>query len=568
MNRCFLLAVAIATVYTVAETSTGQCGKNVIWTLDEDTKVVVFSGKGDMGECDIPGKSSIVSAIIEEGITSIPNSAFDSYSHLESVSISKTLQFIGKNAFAGRERLKQINVSQDNPYLSSIDGIVYDKAGTTMYIFPCGKTDNFTTPDFVQTVGKLVFSSCNSLLSVSFGDSVTKVFDNAFDSCFSLLSVSFGKNVKSIGDDVFQLCPELQSFNVSEDNPRFKSVDGVLFDHSLSTIIRFPCGKSDNYTIPNSVTTIGNHALKCSSLKSVEVGNNVVDIGESAFSGSDIESLSLPGTVETIGPYCFSFCTKLKTFVIPDSVTVVDQNAFEGCTSLKKITIGNSVKEIGAHAFSFAVNLLSLSIPDSVITIGLGAFSGDTLLESVTIGKSLLTIDGLVFEECPSLKNISVDERNEQFVSIDGVLIDKSANKILRYPAAKESSNYTTPDFVKAIGTFSFTASNNLISIVIGESVTSIGGLAFRDCANLTYVAYLGLDQPQGSSSGTFSGCDKISTVCVRHKYCCQRFCGYSHLSDLSQCGVSFTESSSSSYRVVPFISFIVFVASLLVLSF
>ena len=167
MDRCFFIAVVVATVfvYTVAKTSKGDCGKGVSWTLDEDTLVVVFSGKGGMGECNISYgfQFAIVSAIVEEGITSLPKFAFGAYGRLESVSLPKTLQSIGLYSFAGCNSLKQVNISEDNPYFTSIDDVIYDKGATTLYSFPCGKTDNFTTPDFVQTVGKVAFSSCRNL---------------------------------------------------------------------------------------------------------------------------------------------------------------------------------------------------------------------------------------------------------------------------------------------------------------------------------------------------------------------------------------------------------------------
>ena len=102
----------------------------------------------------------------------------------------------------------------------------------------------------------------------------------------------------------------------------------------------------------------------------------------------------------------FENCTSLKSVTIPDSVTVIDLYAFEGCTGLTSITIPNSVTEIGNCAFKDCTGLTSITIPESVTVIGISAFEGCTGLTSVTIPDSVKDISWNAFRRC-SIKTVT-----------------------------------------------------------------------------------------------------------------------------------------------------------------
>jgi hypothetical protein len=130
-----------------------------------------------------------------------------------------------------------------------------------------------------------------------------------------------------------------------------------LFDKEITTLIRYPAGKPDEqYSIPNSVTTIGGYAFEgCTNLKSISIPNSVTKIEDRAFEG----------------------CTNLKSISIPNSVTKIGNGAFKGCTNLNSISISNSVTTIGYIAFSGCISLNSIIITSTVTCINFSLESSD-----------------------------------------------------------------------------------------------------------------------------------------------------------------------------------------------
>ena len=119
------------------------------------------------------------------------------------------------------------------------------------------------------------------------GKPVTSIKDRAFESCSRLRSVTIPDSVTSIGDGAFLGCSSLTNIGVVDGNSEYTSQDGVLFDKNKTTLIQYLAGKkSDHYSIPDSVTSIGNQAFwGCRSLTSVTIPDSVTSIGRDAFSG-------------------------------------------------------------------------------------------------------------------------------------------------------------------------------------------------------------------------------------------------------------------------------------------
>ena len=153
-------------------------------------------------------------------------------------------------------------------------------------------------------------------------------------------------SVTTIGKIAF--CKSLKEFKgkFAADGGRCLIIDGVLNAFAIG------CGVTQ-YTIPDSVTTIGRCALwGCDSLTSVTIPDSVTTIGSSAFSQCDsLTSVTIPDSVTTIGEWAFSSCKSLTSVTIPDSVTTIGDCAFWGCSNLTRVTIGRGVSEIGKEAF-------------------------------------------------------------------------------------------------------------------------------------------------------------------------------------------------------------------------
>jgi hypothetical protein len=285
----------------------------------------------------------------------------------------------------------------------------------------------------VTSIGVYAFYGCTSLTSVTIPNSVTSIGDWAFAFCLSLTSVTIPNSVTNIGLNAFGYCTSLSAITVDPLNAVYSSVDGVLFNKSQTLLIQCPGGKAGSYTIPNSVTNIGDGAFyNCTSLASV----------------------TIPNSVTSIGVYAFANCTGLTNVAIGNGVPYIGNFEFQGCTSLTIITIPISVTSIGDSAFNYCTNLTIITIPNSVTNIAYGAFSSCTSLASATIGNSVTSIGDFAFSSCPSL------------------------------------TSATIPNSVTSIGGYAFYSCTNLTGVYFQGNTPNVGSSVFLYADNVT-VYYL-----------------------------------------------------------------------------
>ena len=422
----FLSIVSVIDFSAFADTlTTGNCGDNVTYSFDESTGVLTISGTGDMNqwpEDDSPwcADTRIKTLIIDEGVTSI---------------------------------------------------------------------------------GDRAFQDCRNLSNVKLPNSLTLIYNDAFSNCTSLASVIIPDSVTSIGDDAFLGCISLKSIEISDNNKNYSSVDGVLFNKNKSVLVIYPAGKTDSvYSIPNSVTSIGNSAFsECTNLSNITITDSVISIGDFAFSNStSLRSVTIPDSVTIIGVSAFYDCKNLINVTLPDSITSIDYSVFSDCTSLTNITIPDSVTNIGDSAFECCTSLTNITIPDSVTSIGNDAFyscyftfgsfvnnskcqynRGETIVDTDSDGFCIK--DNVLVKMRP---NYAIDE-----VSIPNGVI-KIGDYAFEY--CTSLTNITIPDSVTSISDYAFEYCASLTSVTIGNSVTDIGYAAFSGCDNLKNIYYKG----------------------------------------------------------------------------
>lgn len=402
--------------------------------------------------------SNIRSITLGDNVTSIDDYAFYNCSKLCSINISKTVNSIGNMVFNKCQNLSDISIAGENESYESIDGVLFNKNMTELIFCSPTKVGEYDIPDSVTSIDNGAFSNCSKLTSISIPDGVTSIGDDAFLNCTKLTSISIPDSVVSLGNNVFRECRSLDSVTIGNN---VTSIGDYAF---------YNCYTLTSISIPDSATSIGDYAFYgCSKLNSVTIGNNITTIGDHAFSYLRLlSSINIPNSVTTIGDCAFCSCSSLTTIDIPDSVTDIGSQAFSSCSGINSLTIGNNVTTIRQLAFSDCKNLTSIFIPKSITYLDNSAFSG-----------------------CSNLISIDVDEQNEKYTSIDGVLFNKSITELLFYPPHK-CGHYTIPTSVKDIGGNAFGNCNSISSITIPVSVTEFSYGSFNNCSSLEIVFYEG----------------------------------------------------------------------------
>ena len=214
--------------------------------------------------------------------------------------------------------------------------------------FLCRFITNINIPNSVTTIGDLTFVFCDSLTSINIPNSVTTIGNWGFGACKSLTSITIPNSVVTIIGNPFYGWHGI----LNNESKAFIYEDHVLFNKNKTTLIAY-IAKETNYTIPNSVTTIGEGAFSyCKSLISINIPNSVTTIGEEAFGGCEfLVNINIPNSVTTIGRGAFGRCDSLTSINIPNSVTTIGNWGFGACKSLTSITIPNSVVTIIGNPF-------------------------------------------------------------------------------------------------------------------------------------------------------------------------------------------------------------------------
>ena len=663
----------------------GDFKYTILSDTGQDVSVAAANPTTLSGEVTIP--ATVTNDGVVYTVTSLADSGFSSCSNLTCLNLPETITSVGQNAFSTRAAFVSINVSEENKYYCSEDGVLFNKDKIELIKLPAGRTGEYTIPSSVQIIENSAFYSSriskatlqeglreiqtgafvnSNLTEIILPESLSIIGVSAFQNCSNLVDITIPAGVEKIGVSVFRECMSLLDINVVEENKHYSSVDGVLFNKDKSTLIQYPTGKSGPYIIPNTVTTIAVDAFVSSKLTEITIPGSVTDILDGAFwycdnlkkiidlriepqsitvdafegvptditvyvpkgskeaysqaenwnrfsnfvelpaagdtftsgdllytvlsvedfevsvAAADPKTLSgevtIPATVTndgveytvtTLANFGFESCPNLTALTLPETITSVGQYAFSIVAAFENINVSEennyfssedgvlfnkdktelvlypagrtgeysvpeSVLTIGRRAFAHSrLNQVSLPegltkievsafagcvapeiiLPESLSVIGDYAFNICSNLVNINIPDGVKKIGNLVFDGCNSLLDITVEESNANYSSMDGILFNKDKSTLIKYPEGKLDGSYIIPNTVTTIEWYGFDHSQ-FTEITIPASVTNIGWYVFKNCENLKKIIDYSIE-PQTIDANVFKDVSEDVTVYV-----------------------------------------------------
>ncbi len=447
-------------------------------------------------------------------VTSILENAFEGHKLLVTISIPNTIELIGSGAFTGNSSLEAINIYEvegtHEVFYASYDGaLIRNDMGTvTLEVFPRAKTGTFKTPEGVTTIRNKVFQFSN-IDKVIISKDVVAIYERAFYSCKRLTTIEFegGRDADVVlmcgtndqADSIFYSTPNITSihfpamlaeFNytyvldqltkltnisVEAGGTVYSAVDGILTNGDEDTMLYAPLSVTGDFEIPSGIIAIGNNAFRNrTGLTSVKVPLHVESIGANAFDGcKSVKNVTIAGNrfIDlTIGNQAFANCTALTSVIIGgnDSDTDIDEGAItigtkafapaSGSASLVTVTFGKGVNvaSIGNEAFKNQTKLTTLNFADNVNVVAIGSSAFEaTSIKSLAIPASVTSIGSSAFNRCEEIRTVTF----------------------------KEGSNGNV-----AFGASAFANCTRITSVYLPSTVTTFDGTVFNGCSTLAKI--------------------------------------------------------------------------------
>lgn len=510
-----------------------------------DTTIVEYLGDG--GDVVIPDK-----------VTTIGDMAFSNRSDVTSVKFTKDVTTIGAYAFENCTGLTGPFTPPNN--LNHIGNYAFAGCtGITEFIFQnklqsvgtnvfdgCTALQKSNCPDTMLTIPAYFFSGCSSLKEVEIGTDITAVGEYAFAGCSSMEKIVLVNKITTIGSFCFKDCSALVDITfpsslymigdkVFNDTKWFEDAYAKALaaesdtDRYIlvgqGTIIAYAPSQDGLLSIdlPDAAYSIAEGAFddivdRISEVQLSKKNSKLTYIGAGVFEGAvNLKEFLLPNKVSIINDNLFSGCVKLEAIDISQNkITYLGNNAFYGCESLASVVFCDTITTIGDNAFYGCSSLTEVILPDNIQSIGDYTFLNCTSLERVIIPLKLKTIGVKAFDETPWYNNLSNYEEtpteNRFHIFGDGILIkaDIFEDKIIIPEDVKLIASFTFNGW-KEIGDREFYGSSLPYSVTIPEGVTSIGDYAFYYCTNLQTVFIPESVQKIGKYA--FYGCSSIKFI-------------------------------------------------------
>ena len=201
-----------------------------------------------------------------------------------------------------------------------------------------------------HVIGQGLFANCDYLTNVILPTDVTTIEKDAFMNCKSLAKIEIPASVSNLLPS--SGCTALRDIEVSEANSNYSSDNGVLLNAQQTNILWFPMGKQGEYSLPNTITSIGNYAFKECSIETFILPDNMKEIGQGAFMDSKVKEVKLPANLKRIPTSTFQGCKQLKVVRIGNKTEAISDYAFDLCP-LTDIYIEATLPPVcSSHAFT------------------------------------------------------------------------------------------------------------------------------------------------------------------------------------------------------------------------
>ena len=496
-----------------------------------------------IGDYAFNGCSQLASIVIPSRVTKIGQSAFYGCSKIKEITIPQNVWSIGKWAFENCSNLTSVAINCLSVVLGNTNNYTnYNSSYSLKDVFG-SQVINYILGNEVTIIGSFAFYGCSNLSTITIPKNLTDIGNSAFAECTNLKSIIIPKSVTSIGSSAFENCSNLTA--IIDENPTPLSIDQNTFTNRRNAVLVIPEGSKSMYAAANywkeflniiesdnSKITFADSKVKSICVENWDLNNDgeiskteistVSSIGN-IFANTKITSfdeLQFFKSLTNINTGAFQGCSSLKSITIPNNVKTIERNAFSGCTNLKTVTI--SSESILSKTYSssssfkdlFGNQVANYIIGEGVTNIGKNAFYGCNSLSAVTIPNSLTTIGEGAFSGCSNMTKVNISDI-AAWCKI--LFVDSYSNPLCNthalYLNNSKITNLVIPNSVTEIGNYAFYNCSSLISINIPNSVTSIGKSAFEGCSGLTSININKNIENIGLNA--FNNCPNISYVTI-----------------------------------------------------
>ncbi len=381
------------------------------------------------------------------------------------------IEVLGQYSFTSKGGLQTLDLSESN--VTSIE---------TRAFHNCGALTTIISNDKLEKIGTEAFRDCKNIKTFDFPESLKTVEAGAFNNC-DLETVYIPATLTSIGAGVFQSNKNLKAFSVSDENPKYSALDGVLFNKTKETLEMYPPGKEDeHYDIPEGTVTVASSAFNSvQHLQSVNIASTVAQFGVHAFYACSMSTVtfSTPSSLETISAGAFYSCANLSSIEIPATINTIAYTAFYNCQSLEEFKIPDNSQ------------LTSIGVGD-VNNTPFGA----SHLKTFVVGKNTkLTSIGYLYSTY--LEKLVIEEGNTALTSLTGL---KNLTNLREVNIAPDCG-------IKAIGKETFWGCTALERLTLPQTVQTLGVNAFYNTPNLKEIVFAEPSQLKTISENAFQKC-------------------------------------------------------------